>query len=180
MDGSRIFPSFFLTYLNHTICSLSFFSILLLLFLLLTHLISYMNSPQDQGRRPRNAAPIPLPPGSSGHHPSFTAIHSPRSSYYSDANYSFGSGVSESINIRPQPEMRPISPSGYSEIEVVLDDGTLQRRTVSLSTTFDSRFHDMNDPPLEHNHDRQQYDRLYQHQDNNDNVRPSNRVMPER
>ncbi|KAI8332623.1 hypothetical protein BC941DRAFT_402304 [Chlamydoabsidia padenii] len=119
-----------------------------------------MNSPQDQGRRPRNAAPIPLPTTSRQH---------PRSSYYSDANYSYGHGQ--------QPEMRPVSPSGYSEIEVVLDDGTLQRRTVSLSTTFDSRFHDINDTlqePLD-----KQYDRLYQHQDYNDNVRPSKIVMPE-
>ncbi|CAO3590642.1 unnamed protein product [Absidia cylindrospora] len=145
-----------------------------------------MNSPQDQGRRPRNAAPIPLPAKSQHHHQqSSVAIHSPRSSYYSDANHSFGgNGGGGTFNNRQAPEIRPLSPSGCSEIEVVLDDGTLQRRTVSLSTTFDSRYHDISDPPLPPlgQRDRPDY-RSYQHHQPEDtdnmHVRPSQLDMPE-
>ncbi|CAO3625347.1 unnamed protein product [Cunninghamella blakesleeana] len=93
-----------------------------------------MSYPQDIGRRPRNAHPIPFP-STSQRYP-IQQSFSPRSQY-SDANYSFNNNVSRA-------EIRPTSPS-YSEIEVVLDDGTLQRRTISLSTTLDSQFHDYND-----------------------------------
>lgn len=63
----------------------------------------------DTKRLPRNAAaPIPFP--------------SPTRGFY-DGTSSYVEGS------LPIP-----SPSVYSEIDVVLDDGTLQKRTVSLST----------------------------------------------
>ncbi|KAI9306638.1 Fusaric acid resistance protein-like-domain-containing protein [Cunninghamella echinulata] len=92
-----------------------------------------MTYPQDIGRRPRNATPIPFP-STSQRHPVQQSF-SPRSQY-SDANYSFYHNS--------KADIRPTSPSN-SEIEVVLDDGTLQRRTISLSTTLDSQFQDYND-----------------------------------
>ncbi|KAI8096622.1 Fusaric acid resistance protein-like-domain-containing protein [Halteromyces radiatus] len=70
-----------------------------------------------------------------------------------------------------------MSPSGYSEIEVVLDDGTLQRRTVSLSTTFDSRYHDFGDPPPEQ-HGKHHYQSYHPHLDMDD-VQPSRVGMAE-
>lgn len=67
-------------------------------------------SESSDAKRPRNAAPIPLPGRSE-------AISPP----YDDF-----------VNSLPTA-----SPSMYSEFNVVLDDGTLQKRTVSLSTLPD-------------------------------------------
>lgn len=62
---------------------------------------------EDSKKLPRNAAkPIPLP--AKGH---------------------YDNAISYVEYTLPIP-----SPSVYSEIDVVLDDGTLQKRTVSLST----------------------------------------------
>ncbi|KAI7873761.1 hypothetical protein K492DRAFT_211962 [Lichtheimia hyalospora FSU 10163] len=74
-------------------------------------------------RLPRNAAPIPFP--SSGH--SHTFLSTSPTSFTSDQYPSLGQW-SDQVDIPTR------SPSSYSEIEVVLDDGTLQKRTVSLST----------------------------------------------
>lgn len=74
-------------------------------------------------RLPRNAAPIPFP--SSGQ--SRTFLSTSPTSFTSDQYPSLGQW-SDQVDIPTR------SPSSYSEIEVVLDDGTLQKRTVSLST----------------------------------------------
>lgn len=74
-------------------------------------------------RLPRNAAPIPFP--ASGQ--SRTFLSTSPTSFTSDQYPSLGQW-SDQVDIPTR------SPSSYSEIEVVLDDGTLQKRTVSLST----------------------------------------------
>lgn len=79
--------------------------------------------PMPPKRLPRNAAPIPFP--SSGH--SHTFLSTSPASFTSDQYPSLGQW-SDQVDIPTR------SPSSYSEIEVVLDDGTLQKRTVSLST----------------------------------------------
>ncbi|KAI8074104.1 Fusaric acid resistance protein-like-domain-containing protein [Gongronella butleri] len=86
----------------------------------------------DQSRRPKNAIPIPTRPRQSPP-PVMSSVRSMDSEHF----YSFGNTGSQQAHA---PTMRPLSPS--SEIEVVMDDGTLQRRTVSLSTTVETRYHD--------------------------------------
>lgn len=67
-------------------------------------------SESSDSKRPRNAAPIPFP----GRHESISPP------------------FDEFVGSLPTA-----SPSVYSEFNVVLDDGTLQKRTVSLSTLPD-------------------------------------------
>jgi hypothetical protein len=69
-----------------------------------------MSEPSDSKRLPRNAAPIPCPNSVEALSPTFDSF----------------------VGSLPNG-----SPSLYSEFDVVLDDGTLQKRTVSLSTLPD-------------------------------------------
>lgn len=81
------------------------------------------NSPPPGPKRlPRNAAPIPFIT-------SAEVLSTSPGSYQIEPPPSLG----QSLDIPTR------SPSGYSEIEVVLDDGTLQKRTVSLSTLPDAQ-----------------------------------------
>ncbi|KAI9314607.1 Fusaric acid resistance protein-like-domain-containing protein [Dichotomocladium elegans] len=78
-------------------------------------------------RLPRNAAPIPFPV------PTRSAQNS---TYLSTSPASFLNEPPQSLSQWSDQvsDIPTRSPSSYSEIEVVLDDGTLQKRTVSLST----------------------------------------------
>lgn len=77
-------------------------------FLFIFLLLKNMSEPSDS-KRPRNAAPIPF-----------------------DRHNSISPPYDEFVGSLPTA-----SPSMYSEFNVVLDDGTLQKRTVSLSTLPD-------------------------------------------
>jgi hypothetical protein len=68
-----------------------------------------MSEPSDSKRLPRNAAPIPCP------------------------NSAYNESLSPTLDAFVG-SLTTGSPSVYSEFDVVLDDGTLQKRTVSLST----------------------------------------------
>lgn len=70
-----------------------------------------MSETSDFKRLPRNAAPIPCP--------NTTTVD----------NQTLSPTFSSFVGSLPNG-----SPSVYSEFDVVLDDGTLQKRTVSLST----------------------------------------------
>ncbi|KAI8887178.1 hypothetical protein K501DRAFT_242906 [Backusella circina FSU 941] len=76
-----------------------------------------MSDKTDAKRRPKNAAPIPV---SNKRYNDYGFATSPKSFVSSDLPLA--------------------SPSVFSEIDVVLDDGTLQKRTVSLSTIPDHYF----------------------------------------
>lgn len=85
---------------------------------------------QEAKRLPRNAAPIPCP----------TTMHDDDISPPFDA---FMGSIPTA------------SPSAYSAFDVVLDDGTLQKRTISLSTLpddIDEEEGDPTPPPHQHQH----------------------------
>jgi hypothetical protein len=89
-----------------------------------------MSEPSDSKRLPRNAAPIPCPI----------------------------SGYNDSQSLSPPLDgfvgsLTTGSPSLYSEFDVVLDDGTLQKRTVSLSTIPYVNSEDDEDLALEEDED---------------------------
>lgn len=67
-----------------------------------------MSDPSDSKRLPRNAGPIPFP---------------------SNRHNTVSPPFEDFVDSLPTA-----SPSIYSEFNVVLDDGTMQKRTVSLST----------------------------------------------
>lgn len=70
-----------------------------------------MSDPSDSKRLPRNAGPIPFP---------------------SNRHNTVSPPFEDFVDSLPTA-----SPSVYSEFNVVLDDGTMQKRTVSLSTLPD-------------------------------------------
>jgi hypothetical protein len=76
-----------------------------------------MSDKTDTKRRPKNAAPIPV-----------------SNKRYNDH------GFATSPKSYVSSDLPLASPSVFSEIDVVLDDGTLQKRTVSLSTIPDYYF----------------------------------------
>ena len=82
-------------------------------------------------KRPKNAAPIPFP----------------------DRHESMSPPFDEFIGSLPTA-----SPSVYSEFNVVLDDGTLQKRTVSLSTLPDQAKENVDQDMEDEIVDIQEYD----------------------
>ena len=78
-------------------------------------------------RLPRNAAPIPFPNTVLRGEQQSTLSTSPAT--YASDRHSTLSQWGEQVSDIPTR-----SPSSYSEIEVVLEDGIIQKRTVSLST----------------------------------------------
>lgn len=102
-----------------------------------------MSESPPQKRLPRNAAPIPFPASSHGTHYLST---SPRSFLSDQPQLSFGQVSDHALDLPTR------SPSTYSEIEVVLDDGTLQKRTVSLSTLPEVEQHDTAEESTEEDH----------------------------
>lgn len=76
-------------------------------------------------RRPHNAAPIIGSPLSD---PGISSLSTSPQSFFFERTQSL-----DAITHQSFPDMAR-SPSALSEIEVILDDGTTQKRTVSLST----------------------------------------------
>ena len=80
-----------------------------------------MSDPSDFKRLPRNALPIPCSKTTAKESSSYQ-----RNQFMSPPSFDGSDFVVGSLPTA--------SPSGYSTFDVVLDDGTLQKRTVSLST----------------------------------------------
>ncbi|KAI9278480.1 Fusaric acid resistance protein-like-domain-containing protein [Phascolomyces articulosus] len=95
-------------------------------------------------RLPRNAAPIPFPTSTvlRGQQQQTTLSASPGS--YVNDRHSTLSQWGEQVSDIPTR-----SPSSYSEIEVVLEDGIIQKRTVSLSTIPEPALHSDVDSTME-------------------------------
>ncbi|KAI9496374.1 Fusaric acid resistance protein-like-domain-containing protein [Zychaea mexicana] len=91
-------------------------------------------------RLPRNAAPIPFPTVLRGQQ---TVLSTSPGSYASDRHSTLAQWGEQVSDIPTR------SPSSYSEIEVVLEDGMIQKRTVSLSTIPEPQLHSDEDSTME-------------------------------
>lgn len=91
------------------------------------------SSPKEK-RRPFNAAPSPLV-GSPLSDPGIPPFSSSPQSFFIERTQSLD--FLSDNNRRKSTDSLQRSPSTFSEIEVILDDGTTQKRTVSLSTLPD-------------------------------------------
>lgn len=94
--------------------------------------MSHESSPKGK-RRPYNAAPLLGSP-----------LSDPGLPPFSSSPQSFFIERTRSLDVFEQPDQQDSnqdlfgrSPSSFSEIDVILDDGTVQKRTVSLSTLPD-------------------------------------------
>jgi hypothetical protein len=90
------------------------------------------SSPKEK-RRPYNAAP---PVGSPLSDPGLPPFSSSPQSFFIERTQSLDF-LSGDGGRRDSGESLERSPSNFSEIDVILDDGTTQKRTVSLSTLPD-------------------------------------------
>lgn len=99
-------------------------------------------------RRPRNAAPIIGSPLSD---PGLSSLSTSPQSFFIERTQSL-----DELNHQSSLNMAR-SPSAMSEIEVILDDGTTQKRTVSLSTLPDEDEEEEEEDHHHHHHHHHQY-----------------------
>lgn len=110
------------------------------------------NSSSKGKRRPYNAAPLLGSPLSD---PGIPSLSSSPQSFFIERT--------RSLDVLQQHERQDCSqdffgksPSSFSEIDVILDDGTVQKRTISLSTLPDEEEEGSNDYHNSTNYKRDQ------------------------